>query len=345
MAAHKILLIGAGDMAGNHIRAWHEIGCGVEAIVDIDTERAHNLAAKWEIAQEYADYQEALEKSRSADIVDICIPLRWHAPVTIAAAEHGKHVLCEKPIARNLEEVDQMEAAIARYGVKFAVGQQRNLSPGVGMLRDLVQSGQLGRPLMFHSDGLAEVRPKRFMHDADNNNGPIVDTCVHNFLLWETVLNAKPVQIYAQGGILAHSHPDLAQFEHRAVDTGAIVVTYDSGDTGVMTISWGMPSHTKMKGHSERLIGSKGGVDAGATGELTPIYSSEETAFQLYLGDTVEEIRVGAANTFALQAQAFVDYVDGLCAAPPSGLETGRHLLRMSLAALQSIASGQPVKL
>ncbi len=345
MGEHKVILVGAGDMAGNHIRAWNEVGQKVVAVVDVDQERASRLQETWSVPKRYSDYQEAIDQEEDADIVDVCVPLRWHAPVTIYAADHKKHVLCEKPIARSLEEVDSMQLAISRNNVKFAVAHQRNLSPGVDLLRRWVQEGKFGRPLMLYSDGLAQVRPKRFMHDKENNNGPIVDTCIHQFLMWETILQAKPVRVYAQGGIIARDHPALAQFSHLAVDTATITVTFETGDVGVMNISWGLPDKTRLKGNVERIIGPKGGVDSGTAQEFNPAYTSDETKFRLLLGDQEESVSVGVANAFALQAKAFVDYVEGTQSEPATDLRVGRHLLEISLAALSSIESGEPVRL
>lgn len=332
-------------MAENHVRAWLACGAEVRAVVDTDEQRCSDLAGRWNIIQRYSDYETAIRSEPHTDVVDVCVPLRWHAPVTICAAEHGKNILCEKPIARDVSEVEQMEAAIVRSGVKFALGQQRNLSPGVRLLQNWVQQGVFGRPLMFQSDIVAEVRPKRFMHDADNNNGPIVDTCVHNFLLWETVLRAKPVQIYAQGGVLAHARPEVAHFERLAVDTAALVVTYGSGDIAAMNVSWGMPAQTRLQPRTDRLLGPLACVDADTALDFMPAQTGAHTAFRLYRGDADEVVQLGEADTFVLQAAAFIDYLDGGRAEPPAGLRTGRHLLHMSLAALESIRTGQAITL
>ena len=73
--------------------------------------------------------------------MSICTPLAWHAPVTIAAAAQGKHVFCEKPLARSLAEATAMEESLTQAGVQFGLGFQRNLAAGVALLRQLREKG------------------------------------------------------------------------------------------------------------------------------------------------------------------------------------------------------------
>lgn len=120
-----------------------------------------------------------------------------------------------------------------------------------------------------------------------------MDTCVHNFLLWETVLRAKPVQIYAQGGVLAHARPEVAHFERLAVDTAALVVTYGSGDIAAMNVSWGMPAQTRLQPRTDRLLGPLACVDADTALDFMPAQTGAHTAFRLYRGDADEVVQLG----------------------------------------------------
>ena len=185
---HSVAVIGAGDMGGCHVEGWQLAGHDVVSVCDIDTVRATQLADKFGIARTVQNYEEAVSDTR-VDIVSVCVPLDLHERVTIAAASHGKHVFCEKPIARSLAEIDRMEAAVAKAGVEFGIGFQRNLANGIRQLRQWVQDDVFGKPLLFNSELLQEVRPKRFMHDAQGNMGPIVDACCHDFLVQSAMIS------------------------------------------------------------------------------------------------------------------------------------------------------------
>jgi len=339
MAEHGIILVGAGDMGGHHARAWTEIGQPIVALVDIDRDRRSRLAETYHITNVFDHDDEAISAMSQADIVDICLPLAFHLPVTEHAAEAKKHILCEKPLSRTVAEADAMERAVTAAGVKFAVGFQRNLSPGVEYLRDEVRSGRFGRPLLFTADGLGEVRPKRFMHDRAGNNGPVVDLMQHYFLLWESVFESVPVSVEAAGFIAAHDRPEIAHFKEKAIDTAVVTVRYASGDVGTMTVCWGLAAQSRVPSQPERLIGPKRVAQAGEFRD----FSWE--GWTLYDGPEETYHALPPVHPHAMQAQAFIEYVEGKRQNPPSSLADGRRLLKISLAALTAIETGQVVSL
>ena len=336
---HRIIVIGAGDMGRHHARAWKARGHIIAGIVDIDVTRAQGLAAEVECHETWTDYHQALEALPTADIVDICVPLSEHMPVTILAAQMGKHILCEKPLARSINEADLMERAITDNNVKFACAFQRNLSPGVELLTKWMAEGMIGSPAIFNSDLLQEVRPKRFMHDAENNNGPVVDTCPHYFLLWETVFADQPITIYAQGSVAATNRLEISQFSQRAIDTASIIVKYEKGHVGSMTVSWALAQDTVITGRPDRIVGPKGGAEGVNFHDFT------WEGFNLFHESSCQFVSIPKINVFERQVDFFIEYVEGIRLKPPSDLYQARHLLRMSLAALESIKTGRVISL
>jgi predicted dehydrogenase len=331
----RVAVIGTGAMGAKHVQAWQTAGHEVVSVTDIAAPRAKEIADQYGVSQIFTDYREALSQD-DVDIADVCLPLAFHAPVAIYAAEQGKHVFCEKPLARSLEEGEAMEEAVRRAGVQFGIGFQRNLSEGVRRLTEWAQSGKFGRPLLFSSELLQEIRPKRSMHDANGNMGPIVDACCHDFLMWQTVFQSKPKKVYARGGILAKDSPDLAQFAELAIDTAAIVIEYESGDIGEMTVSWGLPPGTQLKGWPDRIIGPLGGAVGKANigaGRL-----------MLYEGGSAQEFALPKQDLLAEEFRLFTAAIEQ-GKPSPAGIEEGRRMLVLSLAVLESIRSGEIIEL
>ena len=207
--------------------------------VDIQPDRAERLAAACGLDRWYSDYREAVARD-DVDVVSVCVPTSLHPAVTIFAAEHGKHILCEKPIALTVEAAQAMQAAAERNRVKLAVGFMRRYSPVLAELRALL-ANETGRPALYHAVDARELRPKREMHDPHANGGPVIDMGVHLFDLWSVIFDSQPVEVCAQGMALAQGRPEISHIPQAAVDTASIVVRYASGDVGSFVVTWGLP--------------------------------------------------------------------------------------------------------
>lgn len=335
----KIAVIGAGDMGKNHVRGWQLAQHEVVSVTDKNQDRAEKLATEAGIPRVYTDYREAIADS-DVDIVSVCLPLKYHAEVSIAAAEQGKHVFCEKPIASSLEEAERMRVAAEKAGVQLGLGFQRNLAHGVELMTKWVKEGKFGRPMVLNSDLVQEVRPKREMHNKYGNQGPIVDTACHYFYMWETIFGSKVKSIYARGAIMADHRPEIAHFKERAIDTGVITVEYESGDIAQLTICWGLAKDTKIKSRMDRLMGPLG----AAEGYFNTWGADAGEEIRLFIGDKAEIIKLEKRELFQLQFTKFVDAIEQGKEAPV-GWRQGTEMLKLSFAALKSIETGQVIKL
>lgn len=147
-------MVGAGFMGRAHSHAWRTAPRFVElprhprlaVLVGRDPERTTRAAATlgWDEAE--TDWRSAIDRD-DVDLVDICSPGDSHAEIAIAALEAGKHVLCEKPLARTVEEAERMtaaaEAAAAR-GIRSMCGFSYRRTPALALARRLVSEGRLG---------------------------------------------------------------------------------------------------------------------------------------------------------------------------------------------------------
>ena len=340
---YKVAVLGAGDMGKNHIRGWRLAGHEIVSVTDLKPGVARQAAELngLDLGQVkfFEDFYEAVADPE-VDIVSVALPLAFHAPATIAAARHGKHVFCEKPLASSLEEARQMREAVKQAGVKFAIGFQRNFAHGVELIGQWAREGKFGRPMLFSSDLLQEVRPKRVMHDKYGNQGPVVDTLCHYLLMWQTVFASEPVCVYAAGGVWAKGRPEIAHFQELAVDTAVVTVQYASGDIGTMTISWCLAKDTKMTPRPDRIFGPKG----GAEGAFNTFGVNAGKEIVLFEGDRVETIPLEIRDLFKIEFEKFAAEIAGGEPAP-YGFATGTEMLKLSYAVLESIETGRPVAL
>ena len=147
MTRLNVAIVGCGDISGAHLRAYrhHAARVRVAACCDTVRERAEKAAAQAEednpeIVTDYA----ALLQNPEIDAVDLCLPHHLHVAAAIAAAQAGKAILCEKPLARNPEECDTMIQAAKAAGVTLMHGEPMRTAGNVEQAAELVRNGIVG---------------------------------------------------------------------------------------------------------------------------------------------------------------------------------------------------------
>lgn len=151
----KIGIIGAGMIAHrSHAEAFQQVPeAEVVAVADVDTKRAKEFAEKYQIPQVFSSFEELLAKG-GVDAVSVALPVFLHAPATIAALEAGKHVLCEKPMARTGAEAQAMVDAARKSGYKLAVYWRNRFGARAIKAKQMIDAGELGQIYYARTVGL-----------------------------------------------------------------------------------------------------------------------------------------------------------------------------------------------
>ena len=139
----RLAIVGVGWAGSRHVEAIRELGEKVEVVclVDNDAGFLSGKASEFGIEKTYTNLSDALNDP-DVDAVDICSPHHLHCEQAIAAAEAGKHVLVEKPMATTVEEATRMMVAADQNGVKLYVAESAVYTPMSQMLREIVQAGK-----------------------------------------------------------------------------------------------------------------------------------------------------------------------------------------------------------
>src|SRR5262245_19286552 len=140
-------LIGCGDIARRNVApALRDLpGCDLVAVARARSDRAAEFAREFGARKWYERWQDLVNDS-DIDAVYVATPVYLHADQTIAAAERGKHVLCEKPMAMNVEECDRMIDACSANGVRLGIAYYRHFYPAVARIKEIIESGEIGKP-------------------------------------------------------------------------------------------------------------------------------------------------------------------------------------------------------
>ena len=175
----KVGLVGVGAISGAHISGWADYnGAELVAVCDIRPEQMEKV----EGVNKYTSFDEMME-NEELDIVDICLPTFLHAEYAIKAMEKGKHVLCEKPISLNIDDVDRIYGTAERMNVKFMVAQVLRFWPEFEYIKELYENKKYGKLLSGHMYRLSSM-PRRswdgWMTDEKRSGFTPYDLHIHD---------------------------------------------------------------------------------------------------------------------------------------------------------------------
>ena len=143
----QVAIIGAGTVFRDHVRACRELDLEMVGVADVDPQRAAGAAARNHIPFHTTDWRELLDKT-NAEIISVCTPPKSHREIAVAALRAGKQVICEKPLALSLAEVDEIIRVADECSGKLTVVHQLRFSPELQRLKWLVEGNHLG-PIRF----------------------------------------------------------------------------------------------------------------------------------------------------------------------------------------------------
>ncbi len=291
----RIGIMGAGAIARDHVQAFAGIpGVEVAHVVDRHPERAEALARVAGDATSGTDF-EAMLADDSIDAVDICTSPDSHAALTIAAADAGKAIHLEKPVALHLREVDSMLDAVERAGVPFMVGQTTRFQPVHLELADAIASGTVGAPKAFHATFYAgHLWPggwRAWQLDAARCGGHIVHNGIHAIDLATWLMGSTPVRVFARA--ITTFAPGM-----QTPDTFHVTLRFDNG--AIALLEWSYALH--KRGDFLRRV--------AVFGEKGTLHHSTQGEIDLH-SDATNPVSIATLGAFNNQMRHFVDVLNG----------------------------------
>lgn len=331
-ATIPVAAIGVGRLGLLHAQnlARRVPGAELRAVVDIDEDLARRAGGLCDVPHT-TDYRAVLADETIA-AVEICTPTDTHADLIVAAAEAGKDIFCEKPIALTLADTDRAVAAVEGAGVLLQIGFMRRYDPAYQEARRLIDADRIGRPLTFRGASLdGSISPSRdFLARC---GGIFLDVSIHDFDLARWLMGDEVVAVYATGAVLVHE----ALREVGDIDNAVATLRFAGGGIGVVQVS-----HTAVYGYdiATEVSGERGAVRTDALrGHDVWLYDAG--------GRVAHDTVPGFPERFAAAYLAeLVDWVECIRErrAPLVGGADARAALAVALAARQSLWDGQPVR-
>lgn len=256
----NICVIGTGRAGMIHARSYNGSVPGARLAALCDPVEAALSAAQKETGVEkvYTDYHDVMADPE-IDAVVIVTPTGLHREIVLAAAEAGKHVFCEKPMATSAEECDEMIAACEAHGVKLQLGFMRRFDKSFRRGKELIDSGAIGEVTLVKSLTHGPSEPKEWMFDVSKSSGPIGEVNSHDFdtLRWYAGSEVKTIHAIGRN----FRSPEKAGEYPDYYDTCAVILEFENGVLGMVDgaqyVQYGYDARAE-------ILGTKGDVLVGS---------------------------------------------------------------------------------
>lgn len=174
----KVAIIGCGKIGIRHLEAYREIeNADVVALCDVDDKLLREVSSRYGVSG-YNDYEKTIGR-KDIDVVDVCVPTRFHHEIILEALDSGKDVFCEKPLTYKLEYAEEIRAKQKETGFLVMVGYLYRFHPSLQRLKRILEDGVLGVPYcaVFRIGGRGGHRA--WKHRKKEGGGALLDMMVH----------------------------------------------------------------------------------------------------------------------------------------------------------------------
>ncbi len=251
----RVAIVGCGFMGRMHANVYSILdNATLVAVVDRKPEKAEAFSNDFGV-KAYTDFDEMLA-SEQVDAIDICLPTYQHSEYTVRAAQAGKHVMCEKPMALTAEEAQAMIDACNAAGVKLMIGHCIRFWPEYAYLKKINDAGTLGKLTSINMTRYGEFpfwSSDNWLADESKSGGGVLDMHIHDtdYILY---LKGEPKEISSYGTV-----------DHRGPSQVYTTMQYTDGCVAHLQGGWNLPNHTPFK-MAFRAIFERGAaiMDGGA---------------------------------------------------------------------------------
>lgn len=234
------------------------------AIVDSDYQNLQRAGDELGCGSLYTDHEVAIDENPDIDAIVVATPTVLHRPIVKYAAERGKHILCEKPMAMDLAECALMNEVVKRYKVKFQIGFMRRYDKSFQAAKARIAAGEIGEVVQVKSLTHGPSVPRPWQYDIKKSNGPLAEVNSHDIdtLRWFTASEFSEVYALAGNFRCPEALPEFPDF----YDNVSMLSSFENGAQGfiggAVSVNYGYDSRVE-------ILGTKGVLFIGSLKENT----------------------------------------------------------------------------
>lgn len=269
----KVGIIGCGGIAnGKHMPSLKALpNVELVAFCDLIIEKAEKAATEYgtEDAKVYTDYRLLLEDS-SIEVIHVCTPNKSHAEISIAAMRSGKHVMCEKPMAKSAADALEMVNVSEETGMKLTIGYQHRHKAESTYLKKAINRGDLGEIYFAKAYAIRRRGTPNwgvFLNEDEQGGGPLIDIGTHSLDLTLWMMNNYKPKMVVGTKYKKLTNPDCGNpwgpwdvNEHTLEDAAFGFIVMEDGATIILESSWALNTIEPIQEGSIVLCGSEAGA-------------------------------------------------------------------------------------
>lgn len=322
MKTLNVGVIGLGAIGQKHCQVLSEIRqANIVAVADINEEVLEQTAKTYK-AEAYKDYKKLIQHP-GLDAVVVATPDDLHREPCVLAAEAGKHILVEKPIATSEEDAQAIIDAAEKANVKLMVGFTLRFVPHYLKTKAAVEEGKLGQMISIFARRLNVITQAERIN---GRCGVLHFLGIHDFDVMRWIVGSEPVSIYTEDST-------SVERKYPQEDETFSIIKFANGVVGCAHIGWNLPAnHPGGRDFKLDISGSQGSLNMDLASQGLKIYTTEGHKFPSTAPGLIEEDR------------AFVNCVLDDAPVPVTGKD-GLVALKMVMAALESIEKKSVVKI
>ena len=327
----KVGIVGVGFMGTTHAAGWAETPAEIVGFTAETNQEAGALARQYDV-QVYGSLEEMLP---AVDVVDMCSPTHLHYEMALKAAAAGKHIVCEKPLARTTTQAQKIVAACQRAGVQLLVAHVVRFFPEYALAQAAVAEGQIGKPgvIRLHRGSYRPKKPAgNWFLDEVKSGGILMDLMIHDYDYARWI--AGDVETVSARRVTEH-HVEAP------VDYGLVILGHRSGALSHIAGAWAYPPPT-FRTHLE-IAGDRGLIEFDSD-STAPIQNLILRTGGADAPDVALPSSPVSESPYTTQIKEFYR---ALAEGVPARLSAtdGLAAVQIAEAAIQSAHSGQPVRL
>lgn len=347
----NIGIIGAGSISEMHLGSYNKNrDAAIVAVCDLKEERAKAKAEKYNIPNVYTDYRDLLANP-DIDAISICTWNNSHAEISIAALRAGKHVLCEKPLCKTVEEALAVEQAVKESGKTLQVGFVRRYASNTRIVKSFIDNGEVGPIYYAKASCIRKLgNPGGWFADKERSGGgPLIDIGVHVIdLSWYLMGRPKVKSISGNTYNRLGNRSNVKNLKfYKAADYDAelnsvedmanALIRFDNGASLLVDVSFTL--HAKQDELTVKLYGEKGGVELEP--ELTLIMEKYDTI--LNATPQIDNLSFEFVQGFQDEIDYFIEVCQGT-KTTLSPVQDGVEMMKILCGVYESAALGREIR-